>query len=105
MQAFLNRRAGDQMLIGVATRQYARSLDPLGADVTSTRKSASRRFVAQTQAQLDAWRADCRSTSLDMAGLLIDSVHPSATLYRRRPGQLQRARTRCATENGAARGC
>ena len=56
----LNRRVVDQMLIGVATRQYARSLDPLGADVTTrgTSKSAvSRRFVAQTQAQLDAWRA------------------------------------------------
>ena len=48
------------MLIGVATRQYARSLEPLGDDVTTqgTSKSAvSRRFVAQTQAQLDAWRA------------------------------------------------
>ena len=56
----LNRRVVDQMLIGVATRQYARSLEPLGADVTTrgTSKSAvSRRFVAQTQAQLDAWRA------------------------------------------------
>ena len=55
-----NRRVVDQMLIGVATRQYARSLEPLGADVTTrgTSKSAvSRRFVAQTQAQLDAWRA------------------------------------------------
>ena len=53
----LNRRVVDQMLIGVATRQYARSLDPLGADITTrgTSKSAvSRRFVAQTQAQLDA---------------------------------------------------
>ena len=31
----LNRRVVDQMLIGVATRQYARSLEPLGADVTT----------------------------------------------------------------------
>ena len=29
----LNRRVVDQMLIGVATRQYARSLDPLGAEI------------------------------------------------------------------------
>ena len=29
----LNRRVVDQRLIGVATRQYARSLEPLGADV------------------------------------------------------------------------
>ena len=56
----LNRRVVDQMLIGGATCQYARSLDPLGADITTrgTSKSAvSRRFVAQTQAQVDAWRA------------------------------------------------
>ena len=73
----LNRRVVDQMLIGVATRQYARSLEPLGADVTTrgTSKSAvSRRFVAQTQAQLDAWRATPLD-ALDLVGLLIDGVH------------------------------
>ena len=73
----LNRRVVDQMLIGVATRQYARSLEPLGADVTTrgTSKSAvSRRFVAQTQAPLDAWRATPLD-ALDLVGLLIDGVH------------------------------
>ena len=73
----LNRRVVDQMLIGVATRQYARSLEPLGADVTTrgTSKSAvSRRVVAQTQAQLDAWRATPLD-ALDLVGLLIDGVH------------------------------
>ena len=72
----LNRRVVDQMLIGVATRQYARSLDPLGADITTrgTSKSAvSRRFVAQTQAQLDALRATPLNP-LDLAVLLIDGV-------------------------------
>ena len=65
------------VVIGVATRQYARSLEPLGADVTTrgTSKSAvSRRFVAQTQAQLDAWRATPLD-ALDLVGLLIDGVH------------------------------
>ena len=83
----LNRRVVDQMLIGVATRQYARSLEPLGADVTTrgTSKSAvSRRFVAQTQAQLDAWRATPLD-ALDLVGLLIDGVHVGWTLYRCRP--------------------
>ena len=73
----LNRRVVEQMLIGVATRQYARSLDPLGADITTrgTSKSAvSRRFVAQTQTQLDAWRATPLD-ALDLTGLLIDGVH------------------------------
>ena len=66
----LNRRVVDQMLIGVATRQYARSLDPLGADVTTrgtSKRAVSRRFVAQTQAQL-------AFDALDLAGLLIDGV-------------------------------
>ena len=61
----------------VATRQSARSLEPLGADVTTrgTSKSAvSRRCVAQTQAQLDAWRATPLD-ALDLVGLLIDGVH------------------------------
>ena len=72
----LNRRVVDQMLIGVATRQYARSLEPLGADVTTrgTSKSAvSRRFVAQTHAQLDAWRATPLD-ALDLSVLMIDGV-------------------------------
>ena len=38
----LNRRVVDQMLIGVATRQYARSLEPLGADVTTRGTSKPR---------------------------------------------------------------
>ena len=71
------RRVVEQMLIGVATRQYGRSLEPLGADVRTrgTSKSAvSRRFVAQTQAQLDAWRATPLD-DLELVALLIDGVH------------------------------
>ena len=52
----LNRRVVEQMLVGVSTRQYARSLEPTGDAVTSrgTSKSAvSRRFVVQTTAQLE----------------------------------------------------
>ena len=73
----LNRRVVDQMLIGVTTRQYARSLEPLGADITTrgtSKRAVSRRVVAQTQAQLDAWRATPLD-ALDLAGLLIDGVH------------------------------
>ena len=73
----LNRRVVDQILIGVATRQDARSLDPLGADVTTrgtSKRAVSRRVVAQTQAQLDAWRATPLD-ALDLVGLLLDGVH------------------------------
>ena len=77
----LNRRVVDQMLIGVATRQDARSLEPLGADVTTrgtSKRAVSRRFVAQTQAQLDAWRA----TPLDA----LDLVGQCVCCPGRRPG-------------------
>jgi transposase-like protein len=75
----LNRRVVEQMLVGVTTRQYARSLEPIGAGMTSrgTSKSAvSRRFVVQTAAQLEKWRT--RSLSdLDLVALLIDGLHVS----------------------------
>ena len=73
----LNRRVVEQILVGVATRQYGRSLEPLGPDVRTrgtSRSAVSRRFVAQTQAQLDAWRATPLA-ELDLAVLLLDGVH------------------------------
>ena len=72
----LDRRVVEQMLVGVATRQYARSLEPL-ADVEShgTSKSAvSRRVVAKTQAQLEAWPS-APLDGLALFGLLLDGVH------------------------------
>ena len=72
----LNRRVVEQMLVGVATRQYARSLEPIGAEIQTrgTSKSAvSRRFVAKTAAQLHAWRATSLD-ALDLVALLIDGV-------------------------------
>ena len=72
----LNRRVVDQMLIGVAPRPYARSLEPRGANITTrgtSQSAVSRRFVAQTQAQLDAGRATPLD-ALDLAVLLIDGV-------------------------------
>lgn len=73
----LNRRVIEQMLVGVATRGYARSLEPVPARITSrgTSKSAvSRRFVAKTSAQLAAWQSAPLET-LDLVALLIDGVH------------------------------
>jgi putative transposase len=73
----LNRRVVEQMLVGVATRQYARSLEPLPASLVSrgTSKSAvSRRFVVKTAAQLAAWRSTTLD-AFDLVGLLIDGVH------------------------------
>lgn len=73
----LNRRVVEQMLVGVATRGYARSLEPVPATMQSrgTSKSAvSRRFVAKTAAQLAAWQT-ASLDALDLVGLLIDGVH------------------------------
>jgi transposase-like protein len=73
----LDRRVVEQMLVGVATRQYARSLEPPGLEMQSrgTSKSAvSRRFVARTTAQLAAWQS-APLDGLDLVALLIDGVH------------------------------
>jgi transposase-like protein len=73
----LNRRVVEQMLVGVATRRYARSLEPVPAAMRSrgTSKSAvSRRFVAKTAAQLTAWQM-ASLEGLDLVALLIDGVH------------------------------
>ena len=73
----LDRRVVEQMLVGVATRHYARSLEPLGPAVAcrGTSKSAvSRRFVAKTTAQLAAWQSAPLDV-LDLVALLIDGVH------------------------------
>lgn len=73
----LNRRVVEQMLVGVATRQYARSLEPVPPPVVSrgTSKSAvSRRFVAKTRAQLEAWQSRPLD-GLDLVALILDGVH------------------------------
>jgi transposase-like protein len=64
------------MLLGVATRRYARSLEPLPAEVRSrgaSKSSVSRRFVARTTAQVRAWQT-ATLEHLDLVALLIDGV-------------------------------
>jgi len=72
----LDARAVEQMLIGVSTRRYDRSLEPLGAGVEDygTSKSAvSRRFVVKTEAQMGTWlRRDL--SSINLVTLMIDGV-------------------------------
>ncbi len=73
----LNRRVVEQMLVGVATRHYARSLESVPAGVVSrgtSKSSVSRRFVAKTTAQLRAWQS-APLDGLDLVALLIDGVH------------------------------
>ena len=73
----LNRRVVEQMLVGVATRQYARSLEPTGANLRTrgtSKSSVSRRFVAKTASQLTAWRSAALD-GIELVALLIDGVH------------------------------
>lgn len=72
----LNERALEQMILGVATRKYGRSLETLPDEVKSrgTSKSAvSRRFVEETSKLLSEWLS--RSLSgLSLAALMIDGI-------------------------------
>jgi transposase-like protein len=70
----LNERAVEQMVIGVSTRKYQRSLEAVDVKTRGTSKSAvSRRFVALTQARLDEMmQADL--SKLDLSVLMIDGI-------------------------------
>jgi transposase-like protein len=72
----LNARAVEQMVIGVATRKYARSLEsaPVGRKSRGTSKSAvSRRFVAATTERLSS-SLEGSLADLSLAGLMIDGL-------------------------------
>lgn len=72
----LNARAVEQMLVGVSTRDYAESLDPLPRDVEVSgvsRSSVSRRFVAQTRAHVEAFLSRPLS-KLDIPVVMIDGT-------------------------------
>ena len=73
----LDERAFEQMVLGVSTRRYARSLEPLPSEVEvrGIGKSAiSERFVLGTQRRLaELMRRDLRG--LELVALMIDGVH------------------------------
>ena len=72
----LNRRIVEQMLLGVATRRYARSLEPLPTEIRSrgtSKSSVSRRFVARTTAQVRRWQT-ASLEALDLVAIFLDGV-------------------------------
>lgn len=73
----LTPRAVEQAMIGVATRKYARSLEPMPASIASrgTSKSAvSRRFVAATAEHLEqVMQRDL--SQIRLAALIIDGLY------------------------------
>jgi putative transposase len=73
----LDERAVRQMLLGVSTRKYGRSLEPLGPELSErgTSKSAvSRRFVEVTSKKVDAWLGRPLD-GIDPISILIDGIH------------------------------
>ena len=73
----LDERAFEQMMLGVSTRRYARSLEPLPQEVAVrgiSKSVISERFVVGTQRRLaDLMQRDLRG--LKLVALLIDGVH------------------------------
>lgn len=72
----LDRRAVDQVLVGVATRKYERSLEKLPADVPSrgaSKSAVSRRFVAATSTAFATLMA-ADLAALDLVSLMIDGL-------------------------------
>jgi putative transposase len=73
----LHERAVEQMLVGVSTRRYGRSLEPLPAGLPSrgtSRSAVSRRFVAATERQMSEWLGRDLSP-LELGVLMIDGIH------------------------------
>ena len=79
----LRRRTVEQLLVGVSTRGYARSLEPLPADIPSrsvSKSAVSRRFVAKAS-QLAAWQATPLDDGSGRSPLVhISIVEPHALL-------------------------
>jgi putative transposase len=82
----LTERALEQIVLGVSTRRYARSLEPLPptASVSGISKSTmSERFVYGTERKL-AELMSREVGSISFTALLIDSVHFGSTWCSRR---------------------
>lgn len=73
----LTERAVEQMLLGVSTRKYERSLEPMPESIEASgtsKSSVSRRFIRGTQRKLDELLGRDLS-SLRLAVIMIDGIH------------------------------
>ena len=72
----LDGRTLEQMVLGVSTRGYERSVEPLPDELDphgASKSAASRRFVGTTKAKLDAWLTRDLS-ELRIAVIMIDGI-------------------------------
>jgi len=73
----LARRMYEQMIVGVSTRKYERSLEPLPGQVETvgtSKSEVSRTFVARTGAQLEEF-LQRRLEDLDLPVVMLDGLH------------------------------
>jgi transposase-like protein len=73
----LTARMYEQMMVGVATRKYARSLEPLPEQLEesgTSKSSVSRRFIEATAEKLDAWMRRPLG-EFDVVAVFIDGIH------------------------------
>jgi transposase-like protein len=72
----LDERALEQLVLGVSTRGYSRSLETLPPELDphgTSKSAASRHFVATTQEQLDAWLEKDLS-ELPIVAVMLDGI-------------------------------
>jgi len=75
----LDNRAYEQMVLGVATRKYARSLEELPEELaegerSTSRSTVSRKFIQAAQKRMDEWMRQDLS-ELDLVAVFIDGLH------------------------------
>ncbi len=73
----LTARAFEQMVLGVSTRRYGRSLEPVPEEIETrgeSKSAVSRRFVRQGEKMLSE-RLASRLDAFELAALLIDGLH------------------------------
>jgi transposase-like protein len=72
----LDERTMEQMVLGVSTRNYERSLEEVPDDMDphgASKSAASRRFVEMTQAQVEEWLSRDLS-KLEIVSIMIDGI-------------------------------
>jgi transposase-like protein len=72
----LDARTFEQLVLGVSTRGYARSIEPLPDELQShgaSKSAASRRFARTTKRKLDAWLSRDLS-ALSLVALMLDGL-------------------------------
>ena len=72
----LSRRVMEQMMVGVTTRKYERSLEPLPSGVKSrgaSKSAVSRRFVEETTKRLREW-AERSLSGMSILAVMLDGI-------------------------------